>query len=64
MATLAERLTKVQDAIDAICDGAQSYSINGRTYTRGNLDQLMRLEASLQRRVNFEAKNRRRVSEM
>jgi hypothetical protein len=64
MTTLAERLLKVQNAIDAILDGAQSISIGDRTYTRANLNALIALENQLQRRVNNELSHGRTVAEM
>jgi hypothetical protein len=64
MTTLAERLLKVQNAIDAILDGAQSISVGDRTYTRANLNALIALENQLQRRVNNELSHGRTVAEM
>lgn len=54
MATAAERLQIVRDAIDAILTGGaiQSHSINGRDVTKCSLSELMQLERKLERDVN------------
>lgn len=54
MATAAERLQIVRDAIDAhITGGAiQSHSINGRDVTKTSLAELIQLERKLERDVN------------
>lgn len=62
--TLAEQLTSVQDAISAIESGGQSISINGRTYTKANLDILYDREERLLARIQREASgNMRTVAE-
>ena len=63
MATLAEQLANVQAAIEAIEDGAQSYTIGGRSYTRANLETLYRREERLQAKTNRAASGDRRVCE-
>ncbi len=51
MATAAERLVEVQDAISAIVGGAQEYTVNGETVRKADLGDLQRLEAALRRQV-------------
>jgi hypothetical protein len=38
--TLAERIVSIETAITAIETGAQSYQVNGRTFTRATLKTL------------------------
>ena len=65
MATLAEQLTNVQVAIEAIETGAQSITAeDGRTLTYASLDSLYKREASLQRRINFQSNKGRTVTEI
>lgn len=40
VARLTSMQTKYLDAIEAVATGGQSYSINGRSFTRANLDEL------------------------
>ena len=61
--TDAQLLESVREAINTIATGAQSYSIAGRTYTRGNLKELMELEKTLQRRVNTAAQGGHTLAE-
>lgn len=64
MATLAEQLTNVQAAIEAIETGAQSIKAeDGRSLTRADLKTLYEREASLQRRIASESDKGRRVAE-
>lgn len=49
--TLEEQLESVQNAIEAIENGAQEYSINDRTVTKGDLEILYRREARLKRAI-------------
>ena len=42
--TYAERLIKVRVAIDKLLTGSQSWSFNGRQYTRANIFTLERME--------------------
>jgi len=46
--TAAELLAKVETAIDGILERGQSYTINGRTYTRANLAELRRFRKELE----------------
>ena len=64
MATLAQRLASVQAAIEAIEDGAQSVTSNGRTVTRADLRTLYDQEARLERKIATESGRRRTVAEM
>lgn len=48
MATKAEQLASVQDAIMAIQNGAQSYTVDGHAVTRADLDTLYRREKYLE----------------
>jgi len=62
--TLAAQLTRVQAAIAAIEEGAQSITAeDGRSLTRANLPALYRREESLRRRINFESTKGRTVAE-
>jgi hypothetical protein len=64
MATLAQQLTSVQDAISAIEGGAQSItSADGRTYTRASLATLYDREKSLLLRTERASGQARRVAE-
>lgn len=49
--TLAEQLTSVQTAITAIESGAQSISVNGRSYTRADLKTLYDREDRLRKNI-------------
>lgn len=42
--TYTERLAKVREAIDKLLSGSQSWSYNGRQYTRANIFTLERME--------------------
>lgn len=53
--TYTEQLEEVQDAISAICGGAQSYMIGGRSLTRASLGQLHQREQYLRRMAAREA---------
>lgn len=55
--TYTQQLDDVQAAILAIESGAQSYSISGRSMTRGNLDALYKREERLIAKVAREANN-------
>jgi hypothetical protein len=50
--TYAQQLDSVQAAITAIEGGAQSYSVNGLSYTRGNLETLYKREERLLTLIN------------
>ena len=63
MATLAQRLASVQEAIAAIEGGAQSISIAGRTYTRANLQTLYDREDMLESKIERESTQQRTVAE-
>lgn len=54
--TYTVQLERVQAAIAAIEDGAQSYSIAGRLYTRGSLDALYKREERLRPKADREAR--------
>lgn len=47
MATTSELLAEVDTAIEAILQKGQSYTINGRTFTRANLGELRRFRQEL-----------------
>ena len=65
MATLAEQLTSVQAAIEAVEGGAQSYTdADGRNITYPALDILYKREERLQRRIDRESQGRVKVAEM
>jgi len=61
--TLAEQLSSVQAAIAAIESGAQSISLDGAIWTRGNLEALYDREERLQRRVDRGDRGRISVGE-
>ena len=62
--TLAEQLESVQSAIEAIEGGAQSYTIENFTYTRGSLKMLYDRETRLLSRIaKQEAGSGRTVAE-
>ena len=62
--TTAEQLEAVQTAITAVMSN-QSYTIDGRTFTRASLRDLQDREDILLKRYNREtAKNRPRVSKI
>lgn len=52
--TYSEQLEEVQDAISSIMTGAQSYSTEGRSLTRGDLKTLMQEEKRLRIMVKRE----------
>jgi len=55
MSTLTDlqaRLAKYEAAESAILDGAQQYSINGRSLTRANLDEIAKMIEYLQARID------------
>ncbi len=64
--TLAQKLTRVQTAIAKIENGAQSISVEGRTYTRANLQTLYDRETQLETKIAREAgtSTRRTISEI
>lgn len=51
MATKAEQLASVRLAIAKIEAGAQSYTLDGHTFTRANLDVLYKREEQLEQKV-------------
>lgn len=53
--TLAQKLARVQAAIAAIESGAQSISVEGRSYTRGNLETYYKREEQLELKIKREA---------
>jgi hypothetical protein len=53
--TYTEQLEEVQAAITAIEGGSQSYTINGRSLERGDLDTLYKREAYLRTQVSRES---------
>lgn len=55
------QLESVQAAIAAIEGGSQSYSIQGRTLTRGDLQALYSREEDLRRKVDRETRGGIRV---
>jgi len=56
--TTEAQLEEVQAAITAVLTGNQSYTLDGRTVSRANLDALQRREEQLLRRYNSEQGNR------
>jgi hypothetical protein len=56
--TITQQLEEVQTAITAVLTGAQSYTIDGRTFTRANLDALQKREAYLMKAYKSEQGNR------
>ncbi len=62
-ATLAAQLSSVQTAIATIEGGAQSYTIDGFTYTRANLATLYSREKRLLEKIEQTDQGRRRVAE-
>ena len=58
-------LDKVDTAIEALLDDqCQSTTVDGRTFTRVNLDDLFKLQTFYQRQINrLEASSTRRVAE-
>ena len=62
-ATLAQRLANVQTAIAAIETGQQSFSYEGRTYTRADLATLYAQEERLESRIERADNGGRRVAE-
>ena len=61
--SLAQQLTDVDAAIEAIMSGGQSYSIAGRTYTRANLSELRAERDAILKRVAYETGSGRRLAE-
>jgi len=61
--TLAQQLTDIDAAIEAIVTGGQSYSIAGRTYTRANLSELRAERNDILRRIEHETGHGRRRAE-
>ena len=55
---------KVEDAIEAILEGAQSVSCNGRTVTRANLGELQALHRFYNDKISRLSKGTRRVAEI
>jgi len=63
--TLAQQLESVQAAITAIEGGAQQYSIEGFTYTRGTLKTLYDREERLLKKIALASSGSdRRVAEV
>ena len=64
MATLAEQLTNVQAAIEAIETGGQEItSLDGRGYKRADLGTLYAREKYLRRQINRTAGGNRTIAE-
>jgi len=61
--TLSLQLDRVQTAIAAIENGAQSYTINGRTYNRPDLNTLYAREKRLLRLIDKASSGDSRVAE-
>ncbi len=61
--TLAQQLDQVQTAITGILESGQSYTINGRTYTKASLQSLIDYQLKLQADITRAAGARRTVSE-
>lgn len=61
MATLAQQLESVQAAIEAIEGGAQSYTIEGFTYTRASLKTLYAREERLLNKIAAESAGTKRT---
>lgn len=59
--TTTVQLERVQAAIAAIEGGAQSFSVLGRVYQRGNLKDLYDRERELQARLEREARGGSRI---
>jgi len=55
---------KVEDAIEAILEGAQSVSCNGRTVTRADLTSLQTYHDVLNAKISRLSKGTRRVAEI
>lgn len=58
--TTTEQLEAVQTAITAVLSG-QSYTIDGRTFTRANLDSLQKREDKLKKEYNAEQGSKQAV---
>lgn len=56
------RLSKVRDAIDSILSGAQSYTVDGVSYSRANLASLTALEDRYEKKLEKEKSRISRVS--
>lgn len=56
MATYTEQLASVQAAIATIEGGAQSYAIEGRSVSRGDLETLYKRESWLRKMADREAR--------
>jgi hypothetical protein len=56
--TTEEQLEEVQGAISAVLTGNQSYTLDGRSVSRANLEALQAREAELLRRYAGEQGNR------
>lgn len=52
--TLAEMLTLVEHAIAQLMVGGQSYDINGRSFTRADLDKLRQWRLDLKAEIDSE----------
>jgi len=63
MATLAEQLSSVQDAISAIETTGQAIACNGRSYTRADLRVLYNREERLSNKIAKETNRGRTVAE-
>jgi hypothetical protein len=59
--TLAAQLTSVQEAIEAIEMGHQSYTIDGVTFTRASLDTLYKREQRLLNKIAREENKGRSI---
>lgn len=55
--TTAQLLKLVQYAIATLMTGGQSYTINGRQFTRADLDELRRMRTDLKAEVDAEEAN-------
>jgi len=60
--TLAQKLASVQTAIAAIESGAQSVSVTGLSYSKGNLKDLYEREARIERQIAKQSNNGRTVA--
>ena len=63
MATLAERQAEIDAAITSILTGGQSVTISGRTYTKANLDILLKMQENIERKIDREGTSQRTVAE-
>jgi len=61
--TLAQKIEDLDAAIEAIETGAQSITVDGRTYTRANLRELYLRQDRLESKANKADGGGRRVAE-